>query len=359
MVTTIGKDLATQIVQTVKDVCGQDVNFIDASGTIFASTDEKRIGTFHEIGQKVARTGTPIEVDTDNDYLGTHKGINLPIYHNYGLLAVIGITGAPDEVRKYAHLAERITKLLIRERELGALSKNQAEQRHYLIDALIRNDTSNLDYRNHLLEEFKVSLSTNKRILLLQINPRYNLTNISMLDQIVFPFFKKMTLSLYAFQYPNQYVAIMEEETFEKNRKTLESFARNQRDLLNIAIGKMTHLSDLQLSFETSLIAMRSLMDVEKNYAIFDDLTLEIVLSAIDDKAKEEYQRKLISALDEKDLELLRVYFDEDMSLARTSERMYIHKNTLQYKLNSIHTRTGFNPRKFEDAVLLYLAIRM
>lgn len=359
MVTTIGKDLATQIVQTVKDVCGQDVNFIDSSGTIFASTDEKRIGTFHEIGQKVARTGTPIEVDTDNDYLGTHKGINLPIYHNYALLAVIGITGAPDEVRKYAHLAERITKLLIRERELGALSKNQAEQRHYLIDALIRNDTSNLDYRNHLLEEFKVSLSTNKRILLLQINPRYNLTNISMLDQIVFPFFKKMDLSLYAFQYPNQYVAIMEKETFEKNRKTLESFARNQRDLLNIAIGKMTHLSDLQLSFETSLIAMRSLMDVEKNYAIFDDLTLEIVLSAIDDKAKEEYQRKMISALDEKDLELLRVYFDEDMSLARTSERMYIHKNTLQYKLNSIHTRTGFNPRKFEDAVLLYLAIRM
>lgn len=139
----------------------------------------------------------------------------------------------------------------------------------------------------------------------------------------------------------------------------MESFARNQRDLLNIAIGKMTPLSDLQLSFETSLIAMHSLMDVEKNYAIFDDLTLEIVLSAIDDKAKVEYQRKLISALDGKDLELLRVYFDEDMSLARTSERMYIHKNTLQYKLNSIHTRTGFNPRKFEDAVLLYLAIRM
>lgn len=359
MVTTIGKDLATQIVQTVKDVCGQDVNFIDASGTIFASTDEKRIGTFHEIGQKVARTGTPIEVDTDNDYLGTHKGINLPIYHNYALLAVIGITGAPDEVRKYAHLAERITRLLIRERELGALSKNQAEQRHYLIDALIRNDTSNQDYRNHLLEEFKVSLSTSKRILLLQISPRYNLTNISMLDQIVFPFFKKMSLSLYAFQYPNQYVAIIEEESFEKNRKALESFSWNQRELLNIAVGKMTTLSDLNLSYETSLIAVRSLMDTEKNYAIFDDLTLEIVLSAIDDKAKEEYQKKTISALDEKEIELLKVYFDEDMSLARTSERMYIHKNTLQYKLNNIYTKSGFNPRIFEDAVLLYLAIRM
>lgn len=359
MVTTIGKDLATQIVQTVKDVCGQDVNFIDCSGTIFASTDEKRIGTFHEIGQKVARTGTPIEVDTNSDYLGTHEGINLPIYHNYALLAVIGITGAPDEVRKYAHLAERITRLLIRERELGAMSKNQADQKHYLIDALTRNDTSNQDYRDHLLEEFKVPLSTIKRILLLQINPRYNLMNISMLDQIVFPFFKKMNLSLYDFQYPNQYVAIMEEENFAPNKSVIEEFARNQRGLLNIAVGKATTLSDLNLSYDTSLVAMRSLSDDKYNYAVFDNLTLEIVLSVLDNKTKEEYRKKTISALDEKDMELLQVYFDEDMSLARTSERMHIHKNTLQYKLNSIHTKSNFNPRIFEDAVLLYLAIRM
>lgn len=359
MITTIGKDLATQIVHTVKDVCGQNVNFIDSSGTIFASTDEKRIGTFHEIGQKVAQTGTPIEVDTDNDYLGTHKGINLPIYHNYALLAVIGISGVPDEVRKYAHLAERITKLLIRERELGAMSKSQADQKHYLIDALIRNDVSNQEYRDHLLNEFKVPLSSSKRILLLQINSRYNLTNISMLDQIVFPFFKNLHLPLSAFHYPNQYVAVMEEDNFAKNLGLIKSFAYSQKDLICIAVGKKTSLSELHFSYDTSLVAMRSLSEKEHNFAVFDDLTLEIVLSALDDKTKKEYQSKTISALNDKDLEMLRIYFDEEMSLAKTSERLYIHKNTLQYKLNHIHAKSGFNPRCFEDAVLLYLAIRM
>lgn len=359
MVTSIGKDLATQIVQTVKDVCGQNVNFIDSSGTIFASTDENRIGTFHEIGQKVAQTGIPIEVDTDNDYLGTHKGINLPIYHNYAILAVIGISGNPDEVRKYAHLAERITRLLIRERELGAMSKSQADQKHYLIDSLIRNDLSNQEYRNHLLKEFKISLSSDKRILLLQINPRYNLTNISMLDQIVFPFFLKLGLSLYAFHYPNEYVAIIEDEDFVKNTGILESFSQNQKELLNISIGKKTALSELSFSYDTSLVAMHSLSDREHNYAVFDDLTLEIILSTLDDKTRTEYKEKTISSLDEKEMELLKIYFDEDMSLAKTSERMYIHKNTLQYKLNTIYSKSHFNPRKFEDAVLLYLAIRM
>ena len=48
----IDKKLAQQIVATVKDVCGQNVNFIDHTGIIYASTDEKRIGSFHEIGKQ-------------------------------------------------------------------------------------------------------------------------------------------------------------------------------------------------------------------------------------------------------------------------------------------------------------------
>ena len=45
----ITRVLAQQIVNTVKDLCGQNVNFIDCSGTIFAN-----IGMFHEIGQQAA-----------------------------------------------------------------------------------------------------------------------------------------------------------------------------------------------------------------------------------------------------------------------------------------------------------------
>ena len=53
----IDKKLAQQIVSTVRDVCGQNVNFIDCSGVIYASTDESRIGSFHEIGRQAAATG--------------------------------------------------------------------------------------------------------------------------------------------------------------------------------------------------------------------------------------------------------------------------------------------------------------
>ena len=57
----IDRTLAAQVVNTVKDVCGRDVNFINQYGIIFASTDPERVGTFHEIGHQAALTGETIE----------------------------------------------------------------------------------------------------------------------------------------------------------------------------------------------------------------------------------------------------------------------------------------------------------
>ena len=44
----LDKSLAFQVVNTIKDTCGQDINFIDKQGMIFASTNADRIGTFPE-----------------------------------------------------------------------------------------------------------------------------------------------------------------------------------------------------------------------------------------------------------------------------------------------------------------------
>ncbi|MCB5500176.1 PucR family transcriptional regulator [Dorea formicigenerans] len=51
--------------------------------------------------------------------------------------------------------------------------------------------------------------------------------------------------------------------------------------------------------------------------------------------------------------------FDHEQSLSRTSEYLYLHKNTLQYKLDRIHKICGLNPRSFRDGVILYLALRL
>lgn len=182
MITSVNRSLAEQIVNTIKDVCNYDINFIDCSGIILASTNPSRIGTFHEIGLKAAQTGTSIEVTEDDSFSGTQKGINMPLYHEGRILAVIGITGVPDQIRKYAYLAERITNLLIREQELNQYSRREADKKHFVLQSLIQNDTSNRNYLSNSLETFHIGLNRSYRLILIRINSRYNLTNLSLIE---------------------------------------------------------------------------------------------------------------------------------------------------------------------------------
>ena len=102
MITKVSRRLAQQIVDTVKDVCGRDINFIAPSGTIFASTDKQRIGEFHEIGQRAAKIKTTIEIQSDGSFQGTQKGVNIPIFHQGIFLQSSGSAGRR---RRYANSA--------------------------------------------------------------------------------------------------------------------------------------------------------------------------------------------------------------------------------------------------------------
>ena len=115
---SIKQNVAQQIVEAVKDVCGSDINFINANGIIFASTNLERMGNFHEVGLQVIKSKNTIEVETDDEFLGTKKGVNIPLIYKGEISGVIGISGPPKKVRKYAYLAQKITKLLLREHEL-------------------------------------------------------------------------------------------------------------------------------------------------------------------------------------------------------------------------------------------------
>ena len=359
MITSVNRSLAEQIVNTIKDVCNHDINFIDCSGIILASTNPARIGTFHEIGLKAAQTGTSIEVTEDDSFSGTQKGINMPLYHEGRILAVIGITGVPDQIRKYAYLAERITNLLIREQELNQYSRREADKKHFVLQSLIQNDTSNRDYLSNSLENFHIGLNQSYRLILIRINSRYNLTNLSLIEQKTQEMFALAGISLFTFFYPRDFVALINTETYQKQAFIFHTFANENASILQVAVGKSTPVFQVHHSYESALTAINTLTNASENFALFDDLTLQLILSSVTDDTRNHFLQKTISGLSTQDLDIIKVYFSEDMSLIRTCDKLYLHKNTLQYKLNRIHKITGLNPRKFQDAVLLYLAVQL
>ena len=356
---TITPKLAQQIANTVKDVCGQNINFIDVHGIIYASTTELRIGDFHEIGLQVATSGTTIEVYEKDTYHGTREGINIPVLHNGNIISVIGISGNPDEVRKYAHLALRITKLLIREHEIDTFNRSKKEKENYLIRALTKEKHRNWGYLLAALNEYKITDQSQFKAVVLRLNSRYNIMNLPLIEHSIYELFETCGITLSAYDYPNEYIALLPESLYSSAEPFLRKFADDNSHIMKIVIGNSQSIFQLKESYQFCEIALRCTHYINRSMITFDDMDLGIILGSMDRKYKQIYCNKTISSLTPEDMELLTVYYEENMSLVNTCDRLFLHKNTLQYRLDRIYRNCGYNPRDFRHAVILYLALKM
>jgi carbohydrate diacid regulator len=53
---------------------------------------------------------------------------------------------------------------------------------------------------------------------------------------------------------------------------------------------------------------------------------------------------------------IIKVYGENNGSITKSADKLYIHKNTFQYKLNKLAKLTGYNPRNIDDYVILKIA---
>lgn len=92
-----------------------------------------------------------------------------------------------------------------------------------------------------------------------------------------------------------------------------------------------------------------------------DSLGIPAFVGVADERTKVDLATHLLSPLDSwpELLETLEVYFAEDCCASSTAARLSIHRNTLAYRLNKVHLLAGFDPRHFDDAVQIRLALAL
>jgi carbohydrate diacid regulator len=104
-----------------------------------------------------------------------------------------------------------------------------------------------------------------------------------------------------------------------------------------------------------------SLRSPQKGIWLYASITMEIFQSELSSNIKREFISRIFkdSSLEEIDqwIGLLNTFYEEEGSIAATAQRLFIHKNTLQYKLNKIKERTGYDPRSIRYSSLFYNAI--
>ena len=231
----IRNQLAQQIVDTLKTICSHDINFIDVQGRISASTDPARVGEYHFGGHNAAQSGQVIVIGQDDTLNSMRQGINMPIRFHGSTVAVIGITGEPEEVQKYADLAQRITLLLLREHEIDSRNYDTRTQTGYLVRALIDCEPVNPEFVSEVLERNGLSDKAEQwRAMVIQLKESHVHT-LSAIEAAAQNVMKRLGSCLYAYRFPDEYVLIVKERDSVRWEKALRRWQLTGRRIFGQA----------------------------------------------------------------------------------------------------------------------------
>lgn len=131
---------------------------------------------------------------------------------------------------------------------------------------------------------------------------------------------------------------------------------------INIGIGRYhAGIPGLARSYQDAraALALGRLVNGQNRIHSLDGLGIPSFVGLTDEQTKQDLAAHLLSPLDD-DPDLvttLAVFFAEDCVPSTTAARLAIHRNTLAYRLDKIASLTGLNPRRFDDAVQIRLAL--
>lgn len=337
----------------IKDFIKEDLIMVDTEGTIIASTDSKRVGTFHE-GALFAMKENQMRVITKADeqiLQGVRAGINLPILHQQKVVGVIGITGSPETVLPYGELIKKMTELLIQENHYQDQFEWEARTLEtFVFDWLLAKESlTSIEKRAELLG---INLQLPRQVALMEWqNESAIATELALNpDDIIVRWGEKRMILLLA---PSD-----EESTTRKISSIHQKLENHTQAPVFLGVGQNTSSTNIQSSYQEAERALKTCTP-EKPIVFDSDLRLEIMLQAIPLTEKTAFSSRILkSVLEENELlETLKTYFKSHLSLKDTAMMLHIHINTLHYRLRKIESLTNLQLKNVDDLTALNVSL--
>jgi len=90
---------------------------------------------------------------------------------------------------------------------------------------------------------------------------------------------------------------------------------------------------------------------------LLSQMTLEMIIDSIPAERREQIKHSFFhmsanGEMSDELLETVKVFFRNDLNMTATSKQLFIHRNTLNYRLDKIHKLFNLDVRSFQDAVV-------
>jgi carbohydrate diacid regulator len=134
---------------------------------------------------------------------------------------------------------------------------------------------------------------------------------------------------------------------------------------VTIGIGNpVIGIKDLAESFKNAQMAIEvgKVFDTEKSIISYSNLGIARLICHVPDKLCEAFlgevfKKGSIESLDYETLFTIQRFFENNLNVSETSRRLFVHRNTLVYRLDKIKKLTGLDLREFEHAIIFKIAL--
>ena len=347
--------ISNQTIQTsldeLKAITKVDLAVYDISGTVAATTMKNKVIEASVISGFATSPA-------DSQVIGTHH--LLKILDDGEAMFVLVAMGASDDVYMVGKIAVcQIQNLIIAYKE--RLDRNNFFQ-NLLLDNMLLVDIYNRAKKLHID-------ATADRVVYLVETQAEN-------DHLVMELLKGMFSSHsgdYITSVDESNVIVIKQLEKDASAEDMQEVAETIVSLINaeamsnvkVAYGTVVHeLKDVSKSYKEAKMAMDvgKIFYEEKNIAAYSALGIgrlifQLPVNLCNIFLDEIFGENVPTDMDEETLNTINKFFENNLNISETSRQLFVHRNTLVYRISKIQESTGLDLRKFDDALTFKIAL--
>ena len=155
--------------------------------------------------------------------------------------------------------------------------------------------------------------------------------------------------------------------------KEIEKIATNIADTIStefyakVSIGISTtvdNIKDLARAYKEAQVALEvgKVFETEKNIINYENLGIgrliyQLPTTLCEMFLQEVFKKGSLESLDRETLMTIQCFFENNLNVSETSRKLFVHRNTLVYRLDKIRKLTGLDLREFEHAITFKVAL--
>ena len=331
--------LFQSVVHQMRDTIDCVIGVIDENATIIACSELSQVGTTNEFVS--LDLGDSHDIFVRDGY--TYKPFGAHMKPDYAVF----VEGTDEVAAKYASILA-----------ITLSSIKQYYDEKYVLPGDVHVKARELHF----------SADISRVVLLIRI---LSTNDVSAYDVIqnLFPDKSKD----FVFNITESDIVLVKEVANGVESKDLEKLARSISDTLSsefytrvtVGIGTVVEgVKDLARSFKEAQIALEvgKVFDTDKNIVSYDNLGIARLIyhlptTLCETFLKEVFKKGSIESLDHETLFTIQKFFENNLNVSETSRKLFVHRNTLVYRLEKIKKLTGLDLREFDHAIIFKIAL--